>query len=135
MSQAVVVKNKQGAVVNPFQVLQVILETADGWVIEVQKAKNDRAKIAAWEHVQTDKIRDQREVLLKALDLTFDERRENFRRMFDGLDQAIAAGDPAQAASFLESITDLAKTSPFKELANVEIIVSDLKRPDQVWDV
>ena len=58
-----------------------------------------------------------------------------FRRMFDGLDQAMAAGDPAQAASFLESITDLAKTGPFKDLANVEIIVSDLKRPDQVWDV
>lgn len=135
MSQAVVVKNKQGAVVNPFQVLQVMLETADGWVIEVQKAKTDRAQIAAWEHVQTDKIRAQREVLLKALDLTFDERRENFRRMFDGLDQVMAAGDPAQAASFLESITDLAKTSPFKELANVEIIVSGLKRPDQVWDV
>lgn len=135
MSQAVVVKNKLGAVVNPFQVLQVILETADGWVIEVQKANTDRAQIAAWEHIQTDKIRAQREVLLKALDLTFDERRETFRRMFDGLDKAMAAADPAQAASFLESITDLAKTSPFKELANVEIIVSDLKRPDQVWDV
>ncbi len=135
MTQAVVVKSKLGAVVNPFQVLQVMLETADGWVTEVQKAKADRAQIAAWEHVQTDKIRAQREVLLKALDLTFDERRENFRRMFDGLDQAMAAGDPAQAASFLESITDLAKTGPFKELANVEIIVSDLKRPDQVWDV
>ncbi len=135
MSQAVVVKNKLGAVVNPFQVLQVMLETADSWVTEVQKAKTDRAQIAVWEHVQTDKIRAQREVLLKALDLTFDERRENFRRMFDGLDQAMAAGDPAQAASFLESITDLAKTSPFKELANVEIIVSDLKRPGQIWDV
>jgi hypothetical protein len=135
MSQAVVVKNKLGAVVNPLQVLQVMLETADSWVTEVQKAKTDRAQIAVWEHVQTDKIRAQREVLLKALDLTFDERRENFRRMFDGLDQAMAAGDPAQAASFLESITDLAKTSPFKELANVEIIVSDLKRPGQVWDV
>jgi len=41
----------------------------------------------------------------------------------------------AQAASFLESITDLAKTSPFKELANVEIIVSELERPGQVCDV
>lgn len=135
MSRAVAVKNKPGAVVNPFQVLQVMLETADSWVMEVQKAKADRAQIAAWEHVQTDKIRYQREVLLKALDLTFDERRETFRRMFDGLDKAMAAGDPAQTASFLESITDLAKTSPFKELANVEIIVADLKRPNQVWDV
>ena len=59
----------------------------------------------------------------------------NFRRLFDGLDTALAADDPNQVASFLTSITDLAKTSPFKELANLEIVVSDLKRPDQVWDV
>ncbi len=135
MSRAVFVAQKLGANVNPFQVLQTMLEAADGWVTEVQRAKADRAEIAAWEHVQTDKIRAQQEVLLKALDLTFDERRENFRRLFDGLDTAMASGDAAQAASFLESITDLAKTSPFKELANVEIIVSELKRPERVWDV
>ena len=135
MSRAVFVAQKLGANVNPFQVLQTMLEAADGWVTEVQRAKADRAEIAAWEHVQTDKIRAQQEVLLKALDLTFDERRENFRCLFDGLDTAMASGDAAQAASFLESITDLAKTSPFKELANVEIIVSELKRPERVWDV
>lgn len=135
MSQAVVVNKKVGAVVDPFQVLQVMLETANAWVTEVQTAKTDREEIAAWEHVQTDKVRAQREVLLKALDLTFDERRENFRRMFDSLDEAMRVGDSTQVASFLESITDLAKTSPFKELANVEIIVSELKRPGKVWDV
>jgi hypothetical protein len=47
----------------------------------------------------------------------------------------MSAEDPGQVASFLESITDLAKSSPFNELANLEIVVSDLKRPDQVWDV
>jgi hypothetical protein len=74
------VKDKPGAVVNRLQVLQVMLETADGWVIEVQKAKTDRAQIAAWEHVQTDKIRAQREVLLKAVDLTFDDFPPDVRR-------------------------------------------------------
>lgn len=131
----VVVAKKPGASVNPFEVVQTMVEYADRWVAEVQRAKSDRAAIAAWEHVQTEKIHAQGAVLLKALDLTFDERRENFHRLFDGLDTAMAAGDAAQAASFLESITDLAKASPFKELANLEIIVSELKRPDQVWDV
>lgn len=131
----VVVAKKLGAVVNPLDVLQTMVEYADRWVSEVQRAKSDRAAISAWERVQTERIHAQRAVLLKALDLTFDERRENFRGLFDGLDAAMAKGDLALAASFLESITDLAKTSPFKELANVEIIVADLKRPDQVWDV
>lgn len=94
-----------------------------------------RAEIATWEHVQVERIHAQRAVLLRALELTFDERRENFDKLFDGLDTAMQAGDAAQAASFLESITDLAKVSPFKELANLEIVVAGLKRPDQVWDV
>ncbi len=132
---AVVVAKKLGAVVEPLQVLQTVVGYADKWVAEVQRAKIERAEIAAWEQVQTDKIRAQRDVLLKALDLSFDERRENFRRLFDGLDAAMEAGDAAQAASFLESITDLAKTSPFKDLANVEIIAAELKRPGKTWEV
>ena len=131
----VVVVKKIGANLNPFEVVQTMVEYADRWIAEVQHANTDLAAIASWEHVQTEKIHAQRAVLLKALDLTFDERRENFRRLFDGLDTAMASGDAAQAASCLESITDLAKESPFKELANLEIIVSELKRPDQVWDV
>jgi hypothetical protein len=131
----VVVAKKLGASVNPFEVVQTMVEYADRWVAEVQRAGTDRAAIASWERVQTEKIHAQRAVLLKALDLTFDERRENFRRLFDGLDSAMGSGDAAQVASHLESITDLAKESPFKELANLEIIVTELKRPDQVWDV
>lgn len=131
----VVVKQKPGAMVDPSQVLQTLVGAANEWAKEAQHAKTERADIAAWEHVQIDKIHAQREVLLKTLDLTFDERRENFRRMFDGLDRAMDAGDAAQAASLLESITDLARTSPFKELANVQIIAAELKRPGQVWDV
>lgn len=133
-SNAVVVK-KPGGSVDPAQVLQTMVDYAKLWATEVQQAQTERAGITAWENVQTEKIQAQREVLLKALDLTFDERRENFRRLFDGLDTAMAASDTTQAAAVLESITDLAKESPFKELANLEIIVSELKRPDRVWDV
>ncbi len=132
---AVVVAEKLGSVVAPLQILQSVVDAADDWVKEIQRAKTDRAEIAAWELVQTDRIRAQQGILLKALDLTFDERRENFRRLFDGLDAAMDASEAGQAASFLESITDLAKTSPFKDLANMEIVTAELKRPDRVWDV
>jgi hypothetical protein len=129
------VVNKLGAVVKPADVLQTLVEYSQLLITEVQRANRDRAEISAWRDVQIGKIEAQRDVLLKALDLTFDERRENFRRLFDGFHTAMAAGDTAQTAAVLESITDLAKTSPFKELANLEIVVSELKRPDQVWEV
>lgn len=131
----VVVAEKLGATVAPSDVLQKMVESTRTLITEVQSAETERAAIAAWENAQIERIQAQRAVLLKALELTFDERRENFRRLFDGLDGAISSGDTSQVASFLESITDLAKVSPFKELANLEIVVSELKRPDQVWDV
>ena len=134
-SNKVEVVPKPGAVVNPLDVVQTMVEYSQALITEVQRAETERTAIAAWRDVQVGKIQAQRDVLLKALDLTFDERRENFRRLFDGLDSAMSAGDTAQTAAVLESITDLAKTSPFKELANLEIVVSELKRPDQVWDV
>lgn len=134
-AKKVEVAQKPGAVVNPLDVLHTMVEYGQVLITEVQRAETERTAISAWRDVQVGKIQVQRDVLLKALDLTFDERRENFRRLFDGLDNAMAAGDTSQTAAFLESITDLAKTSPFKELANLEIVVSELKRPDQVWDV
>ena len=133
--RAVVVSEKLGVSVDPLAVVNTLVEYGDKWLVEVQRAQVERAEIAAWEHAQVERIHAQREVLLKALELTFDERRENFRRLFDGLDSALVAEDPSQVASFLESITELAKSSPFQELANLEIVVSELKRPDQVWDV
>jgi hypothetical protein len=134
-NNAVEVANKLGAVVSPLQVLNTMLEVGDKWVNEVQKAKSQRAEIDAWKDSQIERIHAQRDVLLKALDLTFDERRENFGRLFNGLDAAMQSNDATLAASILESITELAKESPFKELANVEIIVTELKRPGQVWEV
>ena len=113
---SVKVAKKRGANLNPFDVVETMVECADRWVSEVQRAKSDRAGIAALEHVQTERIHAQRAVLLKALDLTFDERRENFRRLFDGLDSAMADGDAAQTVSVLESITDLARRARLRSL-------------------
>lgn len=131
----IVVAQKVGAVVDPLQVLRTMVDATHLWMTEVQNARTQRAEIASWEKVELTRIRTQKDVLLTALDLTFDERRENFRRLFDGLDRALDTADTAQAAALLESITELAKESPFKELANLEIVVGDLKRPDKVWDV
>jgi hypothetical protein len=43
------------------------------------------------------------------------------------------SNDSATAASLLDSITELAKSSPFKDLGNVEFVVNELKQPDRTW--
>ena len=80
----------------------------------------------------------QRDFLLSALDKTFDERRENFRRLFDNLDTALASGredSVAQVADLLEAITDLAKTSPFKDLKSPALVVQEFLQSGRVIEL
>lgn len=109
-------------------VFNLVIESATEWVTVVQQERTKRQEIAAWEQQQVKLIEAQKEFLLKALDLTFDERRENFRRLFDDLDTALvsdADDAAARVAEVLGAITELANTSPFKDLKSPEIVVQE----------
>ena len=67
------------------------------------------------------------------LDRSFDERAENFRALFSVVDKAIASGNNEQLALTLNSITEIAKSSPFKELANLASVRAALDDPDHEW--
>src|SRR5665647_1460743 len=106
---------------SPAMVLDVfnkVVESANQWVTVVAQERTKRQEIATWERTQFEIIAVQKEFLLIALDKTFDERKENFRRLFDDLDTALvsqADDAAARVADILGAITDLAKTSPFKD--------------------
>jgi hypothetical protein len=56
VQKAVVVSEKLGVTVDPLAVVQTLIEYGDKWVVEVQRAKAERAGIAAWEHTQVERI-------------------------------------------------------------------------------
>lgn len=120
-------------VVNLGQVLSQMVDAADHWVKVIQEESTRREEIRAWEATERERIVARRDVLLRGLELTHDERRENFRHLFDNLDVAMRSDDAATAASLLDSITELAKSSPFKDIGNVEFVVNELKQPDRTW--
>lgn len=122
-------------VVDLGKVLSQVVDAADQWVKVIAEESTRREEIRAWEGTERERIRAQRDVMLRGLELTHDERRENFRRLFDNLDLALRSNDASTAASVLDSITELAKSSPFKELANVEFVVNELKQPDRTWKI
>jgi hypothetical protein len=68
------------------------------------------------------------------LDRSFDERAENFRALFSVVDQALASGNNDQLALTLNSITEVAKSSPFKDLANLASFQAALDDPNHVWE-
>jgi flagellar biosynthesis/type III secretory pathway chaperone len=108
--------------------LNLVIRSANEWITVVSQEQTKRQEIRAWEQTQLEVIAVQREFLLTALQRTFDERGENFRRLFDDLDTALesnAEDAAARVADILGAITDLAKTSPFKDLKSPEMVVQE----------
>jgi hypothetical protein len=99
---------------------------------EVQKTK--RAAIEAEKQVVITRLNAQKKLLIKYLDETFDERKENFKKLFDVIDDALAKENIQQLAMGLSSVTELAKSSPFKDLADIEQVGKALEDKNHEWD-
>jgi hypothetical protein len=122
---ALLPKPSPAMVVDSFR---LVVTSVNEWVTVVAQEQTRRQEIRAWEKSQLEIIRVQRDFLLTALDQTFDERRENFRRLFDQLDAALVSDRDdaaAQVSDLLGAITDLAKTSPFKDLKSPTLVVQE----------
>ncbi len=116
----------------------LVLASANEWVKVVAQEKTRREEIRVWEQSQLEVIHVQRDFLLTALDKTFDERRENFRRLFDNLDAALASEREdagAQVSEILTAITDLAQTSPFKDLKSPALVVQEFLQSGKVIEL
>ncbi|MFP7365770.1 hypothetical protein SFC07_08375 [Corynebacterium callunae] len=96
--------------------------------------RNVRVGIAAERDVAITNIEMQKALLLEYLDKSFDERRENFQKLFTVVDDALEKGDNQQLALGLDSILKLAESSPFKDLATIQATADALNDPDHQWD-
>lgn len=116
--------------------LQGLGTVASAFIEYQQIASQERTKrrdIEAWEKETLDRIKAQRDCLMKYLDRTFDERAEIFHELFDVVDRALLTGNNEQLALALHSITELAKSSPFKELAQLSSVQAALDDPNHEW--
>lgn len=99
---------------------------------EAQKTK--RTAIEADKEMFISRINAQKEVLLLHLEKTFDERKEIFKKYFDVIDDALQKDNTQQLVVGLNSVTDLAKSSPFKDLADINQIGMALQDENYEWD-
>ncbi len=121
------------AFTSPTDCLKEIVSAYTEYKTIAQQEQTKRRGIEAWEKVTVANINAQREFLMAYLDRSFDERAENFRALFSVVDQAIASGNNDQLALTLNSITEVAKSSPFKDLSNLASFQAALDDPNHVW--
>ena len=120
--------------VNPTECLQQIVSAYTEYQIIAEQEKTERHKIDAWEKTTIAQINAQRDLLIAYLEQSFDERAKNFRVLFAVVDLALTSGNNEQLALTLNSITEIAKSCPFKELANLASVRAALDNPDHEWE-
>jgi ribonucleotide reductase alpha subunit len=119
--------------INPAECLQQMVTAYTDYLIIAEQEQTQRREIDAWEKETITKINAQRELVMAYLDRSFDERAENFRSLFAVVDSAIASGNNEQLGLALNSITEIAKSSPFKDLANLASVRAALDDPNHEW--
>lgn len=111
-----------------------VVEAYTEYKIVAEQEQTKRRGIEAWEKVTIADIQAKRDALIEYLEGSFDERAKNFYFLFKKVDEAIAMGDNNQLALAMTSITEIAKSSPFKDLANLTSVRTALDDPDHEWE-
>ena len=130
-------KNNHVDVVNaftdPLECVREVVTACTDYLKIAEEERTKRQEIKAWEKATITDINARRDFLIKYLELSFDERAKNFRQLFNVVDKAIDNGDNQQLEKALNSITELAKSSPFKDLANLTSVKEALNDPNHEW--
>lgn len=119
---------------NPAESLQQMVSAYTEYLAIAEVERTKRRDIEAWEKEAITRINAERDLLITYLDRSFDERAENFRSLFGVVDNALLSGDNEKLALALNSITEIAKSSPFKDLANLNNVRAALNDPNHVWE-
>lgn len=120
---------------DPLRVFQVLVQAyQETRAVEAHEATR-RRQIAAWEKSRISALEMHKQVLLTCLDRSFDERAENFRRFFALADEALESGNNAALQSVLVALTELAKSSPFKDIADLASAQAGLEDTEHIWEI
>jgi hypothetical protein len=128
------IKMKFDGFISPTQCLQEAVTAYTDYLKIAEEEKTKRREIEAEEKVMLAAIKARRDVLITYLERSFDERATNFQALFVIIDQAIHKENNAQLALTLNTLTELAKSSPFKELSNLASVQAALADPDHKWE-
>ena len=121
--------------VNPMDVLNMFNDLAKQYMDlertrEIERTK--RAEIEKESQKTLAKIQVQKELFLKYIDKSFDERASNFNKFFEVIDSAMSDGNMEKLAMGLNSVMQLARESPFKALIDINTLSGQLESKEEL---
>ena len=94
-----------------------------------------RARLDAYQTVETERVRAAERVLTDYFNRVFTERADNFQEMWARLDDAAEKGDDDTVRNMLGGIVQLAQASPLSGLADLPALRAAFDDPNTVWDL
>lgn len=127
-----------GRITNPAEVqhaLATLSSVAQDTIRYAEEQETKREEIRAMRDAAIARVNAMRDVVQSYLEKSFDERSMLFAKQFECVDAALKTGNNDMLASALNSINTLAASSPFKNLADVNIVQKSLTSSETEWDI
>jgi hypothetical protein len=121
--------------VNPTEVFRLMVNAYRECIVTREEEQTRRRQIASDEKTAIEEIKARRDILMDYLDRSFDERKNNFAQLFDTLDKAIELNNTEVIAYTLNTIIELGKSNPFKDLGSVSEIRRALEDPNKQFEL
>ena len=121
--------------INPVGTIRDIVEGYYAYATQVEREVTRREEIWASRDLALAEIDAQRALFMEYILLSFAERAAAFESLFAAIDQGLIAKDSAVIVAAVRGIVDLAQTSPFAALVDLEETRALLKQKDVVWEI
>lgn len=116
-----------------FGSLKEIVTGVQGLIQLHEEQSTKREQLVTYRETQIARIMLVENALHRYLDLTFAERRETTKRLFDSLDVAVRSGDVPAMQAVVAGIVQVAQASPLADLGNIAELVKAMDDPDAVF--
>ena len=118
-----------------FGSLKEIVTVVQGLVQLHEEQSTKREQLVTYRETQIARIQLVEDTLHRYFDLTFAERRETNKRLFDSLDAAVNSGDVAAMQTVVAGIVQVAQTSPLADLSNLSELIKAMDDPTAVFEL
>jgi len=122
-------------ILQPAEAIKAICEAYRDCQKTAEVEQMNRKEIEANQQIELEKIQATRQVLLTYLEQQFEERSQAFEQLFSQADEAIKNHDNDKLNVILNSVVELAKSSPFNDLKDTNSVKSALQDQNYTWEL
>ncbi|MGJ0119619.1 hypothetical protein ACQ7HM_10475 [Williamsia sp. MIQD14] len=118
-----------------FNALKQVVDAAQECVTIHATESTKQEQIRASRDTEIARIKAGENVLRNYFALVFADRKNTIDQMFTRLDTALESGDPAVIKTVVDSVVDIAKSSPIADMGDLSQVRAALDDPDHVWEL